>query len=92
MPSKCEITNFSCAVLPLVERKKEIVSNLPKEVRDGFDEADSNYKEDFDVIQKEIDSLSSSFKCLGCPHSSKLIFQKFEKIFEKMWRIMSDYK
>ena len=76
MPSKCEITNFSCAVLPLVERKEEIFSNFVKEARTDFEKAASNYHKDTDEIQREIDSLSSSLKCSNCPHSSKSIIKE----------------
>lgn len=65
----CETKNVQCVVLPLVAQKDKLINIFLKEARKSFNQASSDYHKDYETMQKEIDSFSTS--CPDCPYNSK---------------------
>ena len=67
----CEIRDIRCLVVTLAAQIQSYIDTFLEETRVSYEEASSNYSEDAQVTQKEIDELSNKRNCSDCPHSSQ---------------------
>ena len=67
----CELKEIQCLVVTLATQIQSYIDTFLVEARVSYEEASSNYSEDAQVTQKEIDELSNKRNCSDCPHSSQ---------------------
>jgi hypothetical protein len=67
----CETKGVNCLVVTLATQLESYIDTFLEEARVSYEEASSNYTEDAQNTQKEIDELSISRNCQNCPHNSK---------------------